>query len=240
MALVTLKEVSKTYLSYETAVQAIAPMDFEINEGEFIVIFGKSGSGKSTLLTLISGLERPSTGEILINDEKINDYSQDKLALMRRNNIGIVFQHFYLLDAMSAFENIEVPLILSGMSLQKREERAMQLLQLVGLEERAAHNPNELSGGERQRVAIARALANEAKLIIADEPTGDLDSTTGSEIIELLIKLNKGKLEGSPSGWKPTVVMVTHDTSILQPGMRVVTLSDGQITSDDVYQSNVE
>lgn len=232
MSFLKLKSVSKSYENYDSEVKAIQNIDLDIEEGEFVVILGKSGSGKSTLLSLISGLENPTNGKIMYNNIEINKLSQNKLAKMRRNNIGIIFQHFYLLDSLTAYENIELPLIISGYPSKNREIRVRELLNSVGLIERASHYPNELSGGERQRIAIARALANQVKIIIADEPTGDLDSETGGGILSLLRNLNKGEYENVISDWKPTIVMVTHDTSLIKDGMRVITLSDGSVISD--------
>ena len=153
---------------------------------------------------------------------------------MRRESVGIIFQHFNLLDALTAYENIELPLIISGFPSDKREERVNELLKWVGMTSRATHHPNELSGGEKQRIAIARALSNRARVIIADEPTGDLDSKTGTEILNLLQQINKGELDEIIDGWRPTIIMVTHDISLIKNGMRVLTLSDGLIESDEI------
>lgn len=182
MSLINIQGLCKSYDLHDSSIEVIKDLDFSIEDGEFVLIFGKSGSGKSTLISLIAGLERPSSGDICYNGENIGDFSENKLSSFRRSNIGIVFQHFHLIESMTAFENIELPMIISGVKHQTRKETVLELLHLVQLDKRSLFYPNELSGGERQRVAIARALANRAKVIIADEPTGDLDSMTGEAI----------------------------------------------------------
>ena len=226
--LLSLTKVSKEYALGPSKVYAIQGINLEVNESEFVVIIGKSGSGKSTLLSLIGGLEHPSSGSIEFEKSKLELLSEDDLAKLRRDKIGIIFQHFHLMDAMTAMENIELPMLIIGKNRQERVEPALKLLKLVGLTDRASFYPNELSGGERQRVGIARALSNNACLLIADEPTGDLDSEKGKEILEILINLNERK--DSPT----TIIMVTHDLGMIRKGMRVVVLKVGEIVSDTI------
>ncbi len=240
MVLIELKNVRKEYGVGDTLVHAIRGISIDINQGEFVVILGKSGSGKSTLLSLLGGLEQPTSGNIIWRGEDLSAYSEDELAIMRRSEVGIIFQHFFLLDSMTALDNTELPLLISGVSKEDRREWCMHLLSLVGLEERATHYPNELSGGERQRVGIARALANKATVIIADEPTGDLDSKKGKEIIDLIYSLNKGDGFMKELEWQPTIILVTHDVGMLRKGMRVLTLSDGTVISDQIFDGNYD
>lgn len=240
MALIELHEVIKSYGKGETAVQAVRGITIDINQGEFVVILGKSGSGKSTLLSLVGGLEQPTEGSIIYNGNNLGKMTEDELAIMRRTEIGIIFQHFFLMDAMTALDNVELPLLIAGQSRKERREWALKMLQMVDLRERATHYPNELSGGERQRVGIARAFANRASVIIADEPTGDLDSTKGQEIMDLLFDLNKGGENYPELDWKPTVIMVTHDIGMLRNGMRVITISDGTVIKDDIFDGDFE
>lgn len=240
MALIEFNEVKKDYGVGDTLVHAVRGISVNIGEGEFVAILGKSGSGKSTFLSLLGGLEQPTDGTILWKGDDLSNHSEDELAIMRRTEVGIIFQHFFLLDSMTALDNTELPLLISGVPKSERREWCMDLLKLVGLGDRATHYPNELSGGERQRVGIARALANKATVIIADEPTGDLDSKKGKEIIDLLYDLNRGKGKMEGLDWKPTLIMVTHDVGMLREGMRVLTLSDGQIVSDDIFDGDYD
>ncbi|MCE7733881.1 MAG: ABC transporter ATP-binding protein [Candidatus Heimdallarchaeota archaeon] len=240
MSLIQIQNVHKEYGMGDGKVQAIRGIDLEINEGEFVVILGKSGSGKSTLLSLIGGLEQPTTGEICYKENKLSQMSEDELAILRRREIGIIFQHFFLMDAMTALDNVELPLLIAGVPRTERREWALETLDMVDLKHRAAHYPNELSGGERQRVGIARAFVNKANLIIADEPTGDLDSKKGEEIIDLMHDLLKGGTQFPSLDWKPTIIMVTHDVGMLRDGMRIITISDGQIVQDKVFSGNYE
>lgn len=240
MAIIELKNVWKTYHGEGYDVQAIRGINAEIHEGEFIVILGKSGSGKSTLLSLLGGLEQPTQGKIIWKGKELGTLSEDKLAILRRKEVGIIFQHFHLMEAMTALDNVELPLLIAGVPKRKRRGWCVKLLDLVGLEERYSHYPSELSGGERQRVGIARAFANKAAVIIADEPTGDLDSKRGKEIVKLLFSINKGKEQKEILEWNPTIVMVTHDVGMLIEGMRVLTLSDGQITNDEIFDGDYD
>ncbi|MHA2501460.1 MAG: ABC transporter ATP-binding protein [Candidatus Kariarchaeaceae archaeon] len=241
--LLDLQHVEKEYAQGSYRVQAIKNIDLVINKGEFLVILGRSGSGKSTLLSLLGGLEQPTKGTISLNGNDLAKYTEDELAILRRWEIGIIFQHFHLMEAMTAVENVELPMLIAGISKKERRPWAIELLKLVGLDGRETHYSNELSGGERQRVGIARALANKADLIIADEPTGDLDSHRGAEIIDLLYSINRKEtaIESLKNGeWSPTVVMVTHDVGMLRKGMRVLTLSDGLIESDEIFDGDYE
>lgn len=227
--------VTKEFGSGESIVHAIRGISVVIEKGEFIAILGKSGSGKTTFISLLGGLLSPSSGEVLLDGVAINTLSQDKLSLIRREKVGIVFQHFHLLEMMTAVENVELPLLIAGAPSKARREKAIAMLQKVGLGDRLANYPNELSGGERQRVGIARALVTSPELILADEPTGDLDSKTGDEIIDVLVEVN------TDSPWHPTIIMVTHDVTKLRKGMRILTLSDGHITGDVIFDGvNVE
>ncbi len=217
-------DLVKKYPSGETEVRALNGINLKVLKGEFVLILGKSGSGKSTLISVIAGLVQPTEGRVEINGERIDDKSEDYLARFRRKNIGIVFQFFNLHEALNALENVELPMFIAGIPRQERRARALKLLEEVGLSHRVDHWPYELSGGERQRVGIARAFAMDPAIILADEPTGDLDSETGQRIIELFLDLNQklGK----------TIVMVTHDESLAREGMRIIHMLDGKIISD--------
>jgi len=235
--LLVLKNLEKEYIQGTARIHAIQHVSLEIERGEFLVILGRSGSGKSTLLSLIGGLEQPTKGSIILNGQELGQFSEDELAILRRKEIGIVFQHFHLMEAMTAIDNVELPMLIAGLPRKDRRPWAIELLRMVGLSGRETHYSNELSGGERQRVGIARAMANKPDLIIADEPTGDLDSARGAEIIDLLHDINQ---KNGNSSWAPTIVMVTHDVGMLREGMRVITLSDGMIQSDEIFDGDYE
>ncbi len=224
--LIQTEHLIKEYGSGGTLVRAIRGIDITIKQGEFVAILGKSGSGKSTFVSLIGGLEQPTHGKVYFDGIDLSTLTEDQLAEIRLKHIGIVFQHFHLLESLTAVENVELPLLIANYPKHKRRPIALELLDRVGLKDRAANYPAELSGGEKQRVGIARALISHPKLILADEPTGDLDSATGDKIIDLLVDINQ-----DPS-WRPTIIMVTHDVSKLRKGMRVLTLSDGKIIDD--------
>jgi len=202
-------------------VPALRGLSFTVEEGELLTIFGPSGSGKSTLLHLIGCLDRPDEGEILIDGANVLELSDDKLAELRLTKIGFVFQFFNLLPRLTALRNVELPLTIAGVSEKEASERAEEMLRLVGLEARMNHRPSELSGGEQQRVAIARALVNNPKIVLADEPTGNLDTKTGWEIVQLMRKLNQEKSQ--------TFVVVTHDPQIAETAHRIIHLKDGLI-----------
>lgn len=217
-------DLQKSYLMGKTAVNALRSVDLRVAIGEFIAIMGPSGSGKSTLMHLLGGLDSPSRGQVLIRGENsilvnISNLSKDQLSEIRLKVTGFIFQQFYLLPTLSAAENIAIPLIFSSYPDSFIKTRTDELLNLVGLEKRGHHLPSELSGGEQQRVAIARAIANDPPLILADEPTGDLDSRTGHEIIQILKDLNElGK----------TVIMVTHDINVAEFSNRIIEMQDGK------------
>lgn len=213
--------VCKKYVMGSVEVPALCGVSFKINKGELVGIIGASGSGKSTCMHLIGSLDTPTDGKILLNGKDISKYTDDELAKIRGKEIGFVFQTFNLIPSLSALENVELPMIFQQISPEKRRNRAVELLKTVGLTKRIEHLPSEMSGGERQRVAIARALANNPNIVIADEPTGNLDSKTGRDIMELLIALNKN--EGK------TVIIVTHDLDIAKGLKRLIKLKDGAI-----------
>ncbi len=221
---VVTSNVQKSFLLGATAVGALRGVDLQIPRGQFVAIMGPSGCGKSTLLNLLGAIDVPSRGEIHIDGTELSRLSDDGLADLRRDRIGYVFQFYNLIPTLTARENIEVPLHFAGKSASERRERAMQLLERVGLRDRADHRPSELSGGEQQRVAIARALANKPTLVLLDEPTGDLDSTTGKEIMTLLQNVSVEE--------KVTLVVATHDAMVASMAQRVVKLRDGRIESD--------
>jgi len=222
-SVIELNNVSKTYKMDEVQVQALKDVDLKIKKKEFVAIMGPSGSGKSTMLHMIGCLDRPSTGKIFLDGTNIQNLNDSELARVRGKKIGFVFQYFNLYPTLTAQGNVELPMMIIEEDKKFREKRAFELLKSVGLGERAQHLPSQLSGGERQRVAIARALANEPAFVLADEPTGNLDSKSGSDIMKIFVKLND---EGR------TVVVVTHDSTIASHAERIVKLKDGQIISD--------
>jgi putative ABC transport system ATP-binding protein len=214
----------KTYVMGDQEINAVSGVDIEIKRGEYVAIMGPSGSGKSTLMNLIGCLDTPSRGQYYINGNLVSEMSDDELARIRNKEIGFVFQTFNLLPRATSLHNVELPLIYSGMPSEQRLERAKLAMRAVDLEKRMYHKPNELSGGQRQRVAVARALVNSPSIILADEPTGNLDSKTGIEIMALFDQLQaKGN----------TIVLVTHELDIAEYAHRVVHIRDGQIYSDE-------
>ena len=219
--IVEVKDVKKSYHLGKITVPALRGVRFDVEEGEFLTIFGPSGSGKSTLLHLMGGLDRPDEGEIRIDGSNLLELGDDKLAKLRLTKIGFVFQFFNLLPRMTALANVELPLAIADLSENESAERAKKTLKVVGLETRTDHRPFELSGGEQQRVAIARALINDPKIILADEPTGNLDTRIGGEIVQLLRRLNKE--EGQ------TFVIITHDAAVAENADRIVYLKDGLV-----------
>jgi putative ABC transport system ATP-binding protein len=220
-AIVEVKNVKKAYRIGRITIPALHGVSFDVEEGEFLTIFGPSGSGKSTLLHLIGGLDRPDEGEIIIDGLNLLQLSDDKRAKLRLTKIGFVFQFFNLLPRITALANVELPLILADVPEKEAKERAKEILKLVGLNTRTDHRPYELSGGEQQRVAIARALINNPKIILADEPTGNLDTKIGGEIVRLMRKLNQEKGQ--------TFVIITHDVTIAENADRIIYLTDGLI-----------
>jgi putative ABC transport system ATP-binding protein len=223
-SLIQTEDLWKTYVMGTEEVHALRGVNLEIRRGEYVAIMGPSGSGKSTMMNLIGCLDTPTKGKYFLNSKLVSEMNDDELAYIRNKEIGFVFQTFNLLARATALHNVELPLIYNGTPAHERRERAMQALTAVDLKERMYHKPNELSGGQRQRVAIARALVNNPSIILADEPTGNLDSQTSNEIMGLLDVLYK---RGN------TVVLVTHEAEIAQHAYRVVRLKDGQIASDE-------
>src|SRR5450432_1823324 len=213
----------KTYIMGDQEIHAVSGVDIQIKRGEYVAIMGPSGSGKSTLMNLIGCLDTPTKGLYYLNGKLASDMDDDELARIRNREIGFVFQTFNLLARASSLHNVELPLIYAGMPAEERIERAKSVLASVGMESRMSHKPNELSGGQRQRVAIARALVNKPSIILADEPTGNLDSQTGNEIMALFDRLYS---EGN------TIIVVTHEPDIAEYAHRVVTIRDGVIASD--------
>lgn len=227
-SVINLNKISKRYEMGEEEFYALKGVSLKINKGEFVAIIGPSGSGKSTLMHVIGLLDIPTSGEVYLEGEEVHNLSEVAQANLRNKHIGFIFQVFNLLPRTSALENVEMPLIYSGIGKKEREERAIRALQEVGLGEKLYNKPSQLSGGQQQKVAIARALVNNPSLILADEPTGNLDSKSGEEILSLLSKLNK---EGN------TIVVVTHDSDIAGRARRIVTIKDGEIISD-IYQKD--
>jgi putative ABC transport system ATP-binding protein len=223
-ALISLENVSKTYDSGENAVQALKGIDVQIGRGEFLAIIGPSGSGKSTLMHILGCLDSPSEGRYWLDGEDVAELSGRALARIRNQKLGFVFQTFNLLPRATIWKNVELPLLYAGINGDERKERAFAALKRVGLETRAKHRPNELSGGQRQRVAIARALVNNPSLILADEPTGNLDQKTGSEIIEIFEELAAND---------QTIILVTHDPAIAERTQRRIRIVDGRIDNSD-------
>lgn len=224
MPLIKTVELSKTYRMDETYIQALDNINLSIEPGEFVAITGPSGSGKSTLLHILGCIDTPSSGKVFIKDMEVNKMSGRAREGLRLHELGFVFQHFYLLPTLSAYENIELPLSEAGVSKKMRNNRISELLEAIGLSERAKHRPGQLSGGEQQRVAIARALANNPSIILADEPTGELDSANGRRVLELLTRINRE--------YGKTIIVITHDDSVALRAMRIIKLQDGRMISD--------
>lgn len=233
--MITIKSLSKIYKMGGDEVAALDNVSLTVNEKEFVAIVGPSGSGKSTLMNIIGCLDVASSGSYVLDGQEITNYKENELAEIRNRKIGFIFQNFNLLTKLNAIENVELPLIYLGISSHERKERAMEALKKVGLDNRMYHKPTELSGGQQQRVAIARALVTNPPLILADEPTGNLDSKTGKEVLDMLKKLHE---KGN------TIVLITHDMSVAREAKRVVKIKDGKIeldegvTGNEIYSSN--
>ena len=221
--LIDIRDITKVYVMGEEKVQALAGVSLGVERGEYVAIMGPSGSGKSTLMNLIGCLDTPAAGSYILNGKEVARMTDDELAAIRNQEIGFVFQTFNLLPRTSALQQVELPLVYGGLSRKDRRERAVQSLTSVGLQDRMNHQPNEMSGGQRQRVAIARALINNPSILLADEPTGNLDSQTGYEIMALFDELNS---RGN------TIVLVTHEEDIAAHARRIVRLRDGKIRDD--------
>ncbi|PKM49713.1 MAG: peptide ABC transporter ATP-binding protein [Firmicutes bacterium HGW-Firmicutes-7] len=216
--------VKKFYIGSPNELKILKELSLTVNKGEFISIVGASGSGKSTLMNVIGALDRPTTGEYILDGAPIQEMSDNELSDIRNRKIGFVFQNFNLIPRNSALKNVELPMLYAGYSRKERRERAEQLLELVGMQDRMHHLPNELSGGQKQRVAISRALSNEPAIILADEPTGALDSETGQMVMELFHKVNQTK--------GTTIILITHNHELAEETQRIVTLKDGRILSE--------
>jgi putative ABC transport system ATP-binding protein len=223
-ATLEVRELVREYRMGEERVSALRGVSFAVQPAEYAAIVGPSGCGKSTLLNLLGVIDRPTSGQVLIGGERVDQLGDARATDFRLRRIGFVFQRFYLMQALTARENIELPLSEAGMSGSQRRERALELLDYVGLRARERHRPSQLSGGEQQRVAIARALANKPALLLADEPTGELDARTGAEMIALFERLNA---DGT------TIVVVTHDEELARAAKRVIHMRDGAIIADD-------
>lgn len=223
--LISIKNLTKTYVLGEQIVNALKGVSLDINKGEYVALMGPSGSGKSTLMNIMGCLDSPSQGEYWLNQKEVSKMSDSELSGVRNEEIGFVFQTFNLLNRMTALENVALPLVYSGVSRKDREERAALVLERVGLQDRMQHKPNELSGGQRQRVAVARALVNNPNLLLADEPTGNLDTKTSHEIMALFEEIHD---QGN------TIVLVTHEEDIAQHAKSIVRLRDGMIEKSEL------
>lgn len=219
--MIDLRNITKTYYMGENSFEALHGINFHVEKGELVTIIGQSGSGKTTTMNIIGLLDRATTGEYYLNGKDASNLTHDEQAEWRNKNIGFVFQYFFLLNRLSAIENVGLPLKYRGMHRKEINERVLEMIDKVGISKYAHHKPNELSGGQRQRVAIARALAGSPSIILADEPTGALDSKTSQEVLDLLIGFNKN--DGA------TVVIITHDPEVARQGGRVIRIQDGSI-----------
>ncbi len=222
--MIELKNIYKIYKMGDSEVHAVDGISFKIEKGEFVAIVGQSGSGKSTCMNIIGALDVPSSGEYLLDGKDISHYTDNQLAEIRSNTLGFIFQQYNLIAKLNVYENVELPLLYKNMTSDERKKRVLESLERVGLKERVHHMPNQLSGGQQQRVSIARALATHPSIILADEPTGALDSKTGKEVLQFLKELNS---EGN------TVILITHDMSIAKEAKRIIQIQDGKVVSDE-------
>lgn len=229
--LIQLSNIVKSYRNGDQELNVLKGIDLTVYEGEFVAIMGPSGSGKSTLMNIIGLLDRPSSGDYSLNGTQVEELKEKELAKVRNQEIGFVFQQFFLLSKLSALQNVELPLVYAGVNSSKRRQLAKQFLEKVELSERMKHLPSELSGGQKQRVAIARALVNNPSIILADEPTGALDTKTSDQIMQLLTELNR---EGK------TIVMVTHEPEIADFATRKIVIRDGEITRDTTESVRID
>jgi putative ABC transport system ATP-binding protein len=224
-AVIQVEKLVKIYRLGKVSIHALRGVSFDVARGEFLVVMGPSGSGKTTLLNLIGAIDKPTSGRILIDGRDITVLGEGELTKLRRHKIGFIFQFYNLIPALTALENVELPMLTAGLSRRDASKRAFQLLEMVGLKERVNHFPDELSGGEQQRVAIARALANKPSVILADEPTGDLDTKTGMEVVRILHDTSKKE--------NAIVIVVTHDPMITERADRILHLRDGSIVGEE-------
>lgn len=223
--LIKMEKIVKTYnVGKENELEILHGIDLEINEGEFVAIVGESGSGKSTLMNIIGVLDKPTEGEYYLHGIDVKKSREDQMNVIRNKKIGFVFQNFNLIGRTSALKNVELPMLYAGINARERKERAMELLKMVGMDDRSNHMPNELSGGQKQRVAIARSLANNPAIILADEPTGALDSETSNLVMEIFHDLNKKQGK--------TIILITHSKEIAEKCPRVITIKDGKVIDD--------
>lgn len=229
MALVELRDIRKSFSMGKEEVEILHGISLSLEKGEFVAMMGPSGSGKSTTMNILGCLDKPTSGTYILNGQDINDLEGDDLALIRNSTIGFVFQGFNLLQKTSAIENVELPLLYAGMPKKERRERAKEALIQMGLEERLYHEPTQLSGGQQQRVAIARGIVNRAPILMADEPTGNLDSKTSDEIMKLFKKINEEN--------GTTILLVTHEPEVAVYARRIVHFKDGMITSDEINRA---
>lgn len=225
MKLIEARDISKVYTSGDFHIHALRDVSLTVERGEFVAVMGPSGSGKSTFMNILGCLDRSTTGRYLLEGVDTGKLSRDKLARIRNQKIGFVFQGFNLLSRTSALENVELPMLYNGTPAKRRREKALAVLKIVGLEGREGHRPSQLSGGQQQRVAIARALVNDAPVILADEPTGNLDTKTSAEIMELFMKLNRAS--------NITIILVTHESDIAAYSRRIIRFLDGRIIGDE-------
>ncbi len=228
MSILEVKNLVKTYGKGDSLVKAVDDVSFKVEEGEFVAIIGASGSGKSTLLHMIGGVDNATSGEIIVDGENIAKYNADKLAIYRREKVGIIYQFYNLIPVLTVSENITLPVDLANK--KPDQEYLKELIDTLGLKERANHLPNQLSGGQQQRVAIGRALFNHPKLILADEPTGNLDKKSGDEIVKLLKTANEK--------YHQTIILVTHDMNIAEKANRIITVEDGKIIKEEKHEDS--
>lgn len=226
-SLIEMRDIRKTYSTGSLEVEVLKGISLTIDKGEFVSIIGSSGSGKSTLMNIIGCLDTCTLGKYVLDSKDINSYTEKELAIIRNKKIGFIFQKFNLLPKLNCYENVELPLLYRGVETQTRRESVLKSLEMVGLSDRLRHKPTEMSGGQQQRVAIARALACDPPLILADEPTGNLDSKSSEEIMDILIDLNKKGV---------TLVLITHDNDIAKLAHRIIRISDGEIESSKISE----